>query len=105
MWEAASILALGSLFTWLAVGNIRRRIRAWQDLAVSCGLEVTEVSLGWRPRIVAGDGLGIVWIEPYGVGGLATRMMVESPGPPDLHQVMIRPLAEAHEWREIKVGD
>jgi HEAT repeat protein len=95
---ASPIQALGGLFT-------RKRIRAWQDAAVSCGLQVSEVSPGWKPRIMASDGLGIVWIEPFAAGSPITRVAVSATGPPGLHAVTIRPQAEVHESPEVKVGD
>ena len=84
--------------------KLRKRMRAWQRAAESCGLH-GKIARGWRPRIVARNRLGTVHIEPSGFGGQAVRIAAEVPGPPDLQEVTIRPQAEVREWREIHIGD
>ncbi|HEX6862110.1 MAG TPA: HEAT repeat domain-containing protein [Thermoanaerobaculia bacterium] len=69
----------------------RRRLRGWRDAAVSCGLEVTQVSRGWSSWVKARDGQGEVLIELSGDGASGVRIVVEAPGPEDFHLVQIRP--------------
>ena len=86
------------------MSNLRKRMRAWQRAAESCGLH-GKIAWGWKPRIVARNRLGTVRIEPSGFRGRAVRIAAEVPGPPDLQEVTIRPQAEVRERREIHVGD
>ena len=81
-----------------------QRLRAWQDAAGSCGLQVVDVS-GWNPRVKARAGPVEVWIEACGKKEHSTRVVVVVPGPPDFRTVKIRPEPPFRWKQEIEIGD
>ncbi|HWN43609.1 MAG TPA: HEAT repeat domain-containing protein [Thermoanaerobaculia bacterium] len=91
MWEAVLIILGG-----------RKRLRAWQDAAVSCGLQVVETSSGWYPWLKARTGPIEVRISTS--GDQKTQIVVEAPWPPEFQWVSIRPESVAQP-AELKIGD
>ncbi|HYU31629.1 MAG TPA: hypothetical protein VEW48_05660 [Thermoanaerobaculia bacterium] len=86
---------------WLGFVHQRRRLRAWQDAAVACGLQNVE-SPG-RSELSAQAGPVSVKIDAYGDKG--TRIVVSVPGPPDFHRVSIRREPLVGSGRETEIGD
>lgn len=84
--------------------KLRKRMRAWQRAAESCGLH-GKIVRGFRSRIVARNRLGTVRIGPSGFGGTAVRIAVEVPGPPEFREMMILPQTAVLERQEIHIGD
>jgi hypothetical protein len=92
--------------TWYGVKNARsRRMREWQDAAVSCGLQIVKASPGSNPQLIARAGPVEVRIKPSGEAGRLTRLTVAASGLPDFHKVRIRPQSLFQFTREIEIGD
>ncbi|MEA2560067.1 MAG: hypothetical protein QOH06_1571 [Acidobacteriota bacterium] len=86
------LLLLGGAAAGAGFLEARRRLRTWQDAAVSCGLQVTGLSRGWSPWVMARDELGEVLIGLSGDGASGTRIVVEASRPEeDFHLVKIAP--------------
>jgi HEAT repeat protein len=109
MWDVVLLILGGGLLggtgIWIGVLEGRKRLRAWQDAATSCGLEVGEASSFWRPWLEAQAGRVGVRIETCGDKGQSTRIVIFAPGPPDFKTVRIRPESHLQWGREIEVGD
>ncbi|HEX6862032.1 MAG TPA: HEAT repeat domain-containing protein, partial [Thermoanaerobaculia bacterium] len=90
MMEAVLFLLAGGAIAGFGILATRGRPRGWQDAAVACGLEITKVSPGWRPRLEARDGLGEVRIG-LSVDRVRARIVVEVSRPTDFDLVKIRP--------------
>lgn len=101
------LLEIGAL--WSAGRDGRGRLRAWQHAAVSCGLEVEEVSSSSarRLKLAAREGPLAVRIEGARGREVGIQVVVAVSGPPGFSDVSIHseprnplPLAQ-----EIEVGD
>ncbi|HWN41260.1 MAG TPA: HEAT repeat domain-containing protein [Thermoanaerobaculia bacterium] len=102
MWEAVLIvLGGGAALGFSALGG-RKRLRAWQDAVVSCGLQVVETSSAWYPWLKARTGLMELRISTS--GDKRTQIVVKAPWPPELQWVSIRP-ESAVQPAEIEIGD
>jgi HEAT repeats len=101
MWEAVLIILGGGAAFGAGTLDRRKRLRAWQDAAVSCGLQVVETSSLWYPRLKAGAGLMEVRISSSGDGA---QIVVNATWPPELQCVSIRPQT-AIQPAEVEVGD
>ncbi len=101
MWEAVLVILGGGAAFGAGILDRRKRLRAWQDAAVSCGLQVVETSSLWYPRLKAGAGLMEVRISSSGDGA---QIVVKAPWPPELRWVSIRPQTVIQP-AEIEVGD
>ena len=104
MWELLALTLLGGATVWYNTVAGRKRLRTWQDAAVSCGLQVVKTSSFW-PKLEARTERVEVRIETGGDKGRLTEIGIKGPRPPDFHMVKIRrePLFQ---WaREIEVGD
>jgi HEAT repeat protein len=101
MLETILIILGGSAAFGAGILDRRKRLRAWQDAAVSCGLQVVETSSLWYPRLKAGAGLIEVRISSSRDGA---QVVVVAPWPPEFRGVSIRPetVIQPAEW---KVGD
>lgn len=80
------------------------RLQAWQDAAVSCGLQIMA-SDAQQPKLEALAGLLWVRIETCGDNGQSTRVAIAAPGPPDFVVVRIRPESFVESEEEIEIGD
>ncbi len=96
-------VALGGVSVWLGLVQRRQRVRAWQDAAAGCGLQVVG-SPGWS-QLSARAGPVSVKIETCGDKGKYTRIIAWAPGPPDFHSVSIHREPLVRFSREIEVGD
>ena len=117
MWEIAFVYVVaGGAALWgilrrrasWRLGN--RRLRVWQDAAVSCGLQGMEISgLGsWSLMIRARAGPVEVRLLDSGGEESKTRIVVVIPGPPaDFYRMSILPEPLiARPWvREVEIGD
>ncbi len=101
MWEAVLIVLGGGAAFGAGIRDRRKRLRAWQDAAVSCGLQVSETSSLWYPRLKAGAGPMEVRISSSGDGA---QIVVKAPWPPEFRWVSIRPETVVQP-AEIEVGD
>ncbi len=84
----------------------QRRLQAWQEAAVSCGLQVMKVhDDSSQPRLEALAGRLWVRIEISDDGRQSTRIAVVAPGPPDFIVLRIRPESVFPSEGEIEIGD
>src|SRR5690349_887289 len=81
----------------------RRRRRAWEKAMESCGLQIRKSSRG--EPLTAQAGPVTVRIQPDRTKARNTWITVSLPGPPELHQVRLRPETPSVKGREIEVGD
>lgn len=112
MWGVVLVVTLlagaGIGYGLLRDGTLqsRGRLRAWQDAAASCGLQVvvTEARF-WDLRLEARVGPVEVRIETCEDRQDSTQIVIEAPGPPAFHLVKIRPESLFPGEREIEIGD
>jgi HEAT repeat protein len=99
---AGGAVILGSL---LQGAQVQRCQRAWQDAAVSCGLQSVEIT-GEGEGLRARAGLLEVRIEESNGKPQSTRIVVGIPGPPDFYDVRILPKTQKplRSSREIEIG-
>ncbi len=101
------LLSLGLLAgagLWHSFQGSRNRLKSWQDVAKSCGLESVETSTFFRSSLTARAGRVTVWIEAASDEKQSNRITIVIPGPPDFY--MVRLLPESHfQAREIEIGD
>jgi hypothetical protein len=84
----------------------QRRLQAWQDAAVSYGLQIMKVQDDpSQPRLEALAGRLWVRIEISDDGTQFMRIAVVVPGPPDFIVVRIRPESTVPAEGEIEIGD
>src|SRR6185295_2583507 len=104
------VAGMGGLVTWATLSTQRRHLQAWRDAAVSCGLEVVEVSrvgIGTgRLKLAARAGAVEVLIQSSRDRKYRTLLVVKVPGPPGFTAVRLsRELYKPSPAREIEVGD
>ena len=106
MWEILLVLlsrsAVAGAGLWHGIRGIKQK--AWQEIAVSCGLEIVETSTFLRPVLKARAGRLTVWIEAYRDGNRSCKITVVIPGPPEFSMVRLLPESQI-QAREIEIGD
>lgn len=105
MIEAALALVVGGAGLGLAVVSRRRRLKRWEDAAVSCGMQIEEAPGGLKPRLKARAGSVSVQIGTWGDKGRYTRIVARVPAPPEFHDVNIHPETVFKFGKEAEVGD
>jgi HEAT repeat protein len=90
------------------LANMRKgdnRVRAWQEAARSCGLQIEEADSAGNPRVKARAGPFEVRIEMGGEKGRLAHLLVLGPAPPDFYNMKVRPESTYRSAREIEIGD
>lgn len=105
MIEPVIAVVFGGGILWLTILQRRKRLRRWEEAAVSCGLRVVEAPGGLSPKLRARAGLVTVAIDTYGDKGRYTRIVVQAPAPPEFHSVKIHPESVFKFGREAEIGD
>jgi HEAT repeat protein len=82
-----------------------KRLQAWQDAAVSCGLQIMKAHDSLQPRLDAMAGVLWVRFETCGDRGQSTRVAIVAPGAPDFIVVRIRSESITGPEEEIEIGD
>lgn len=106
MWELSLLLLSRTLVAGAGLwhGIRGKKQKAWQEVAVSCGLEIVETYTFLRPVLKARAGRLTVWIEAYRDGNRSCQIAVVIPGPPEFSMVRLLPESQTRA-REIKIGD
>jgi hypothetical protein len=89
----------------MPIPKSHQRLQAWQNAAVSCGLEVMKIHDLPQPRLEALSGRLWVRFEISDDGSRSTRVVVVAPGPPDFIVVRIRLESSFPTEGEIEIGD
>lgn len=107
MWGTLFFLLIGGgIMTWMNQKRNLDRLRAWQDAAVSCGMQVAKTSSVLSPELKASAGQVEVRMEVSGDKGQLTRIVVRAPGQwRSFRNVTIRPESLIKWAREIEIGD
>ncbi len=111
MWEMIFALALPALFSATLAGSFvlanRQRLRFWQKIAVSCGLQVEEISStrAWHSWLKARAGpLEVRLVAPLR-RDYSCWIVIVAPGPPGFSGVRIRSESTRLGRHEIEIGD
>lgn len=111
MWELifpTVTVGFGLWTAWSGIQNNRWHLRAWQEAATACGLQVEEITSPWamRLRLKARAGPVEVRIEDPQRKDVGVQITVVVPGPPGFSGVRIRREQNKRKGaREIEVGD
>jgi HEAT repeat protein len=105
MVEALIFILLGGAALGYSLLTGNWRTQAWEDAAVSCGLQAVDAPTLWHLPLEAGAGRAMVRIEASGDERQSARIVVVAPGPPDFKTVRISPESLIQWGQEIEIGD